>query len=112
MDANGTTTIQNSEEQEDWPNTENNWQLARNRKQNAKMRQCSQTGLFTGTKKVFRPRLVVREKQVEQGGYTRRKRNFAVVCNSALHFIYKPPHGLNVGYFSSAASLSLIGGDF
>ena len=24
MDANGTTTIQNSEEQEDWPNTENN----------------------------------------------------------------------------------------
>ena len=27
-------------------------------------------------------------------------------------FIYKLPHGLNVGYFFSAASLSLIGGDF
>ena len=35
-----------------------------------------------------------------------------LLCNSALHFIYKPPHGLDVGYFSSAASLSLIGGDF
>ena len=113
MDANGTTTIQNSEEQKDWPNTENNQQLARNRKRNAKMRQCSQTGLFTETKKVFfRPRLVVREKHVEQAENTRRMRNFAVICNSAMHFIYKLPHGLNVGYFSSAASLSLIGGDF